>query len=183
MKFSSDPDSLAEEHGNPIMGALWLAPKIAEGLGIYLATASHYEIMLHVLYRFVAGVGGEFIEATFGRIINISTRLDIIGDTLEARKQKIPADRFEKVNELLTDARKINRRRNELVHGTYRVYTKTRVVILSTWVFANAKSSKNEHLTAERLKSDALEVLMFSHEVARLVGIKSDHLESHLAFT
>lgn len=180
MKLSSEPDPAVKEHGSAIIGALWLAPEVAKGLGIYLATASHYEYMLLAFYRYAAGAGGEFVSATFGRINNISTRLDIVGDLLQARASSIPETEFKKATELLQEAREINSRRNELVHGVYRVYEKTRVVALITWPLSGGRKSKGEWITADTLKADTLKVAKFSGQMLGLCGVHGEPLEEHL---
>ena len=177
MRISGDPDPLGEEHGDAVMGALWLAPEVAGALGVCLAMLSQYEIMLLAFYRFAAGVGGEFVPATFGRILNIRTRLEIIEDLVIARGPEIDPERHGKALDLLRQAKVINGRRNELVHGTYRVYPRTGLVVLATWALSSRGKPRAERLTSKRLARDVDDIKSFSGEVLALCGVEAVPLD------
>lgn len=175
MKLSHNPDPLKEEHGNAVIGALQHTPEIASALGTYLAMASQYEMMLLALYRFAAGTGGEFIAVTFGRILAIRTRLEIIEDLLTTRHSEIDSDQYKKALELVKKANIINSRRNNLVHGTYRVYPKTGLVVLVPWALSSrAKSKGGEHLDSKRLAQDTSDITDFCRDVLALCGVETN---------
>lgn len=171
MKISSELDPLLEEHGNAVIGGLWLAPEIAKQLGIYLATVTQYEMALIPLYGFSAGVSGAMASATLGELINISMRLDRIKHCLKERKAEIDLENGQKAKSLLKAAYAINKRRNELVHGTYKVYEKTGLVVITTWIFSANKLSKAEYITAKDLENNIQDIRKFCGTAFEIVGI------------
>src|SRR6266481_3101474 len=109
-------NSEAPESVERWIGALQTAPEIAQLLGVYLGQTTGYELMLGKFFGNLAAVGSQdVVKAVFGRIINISTKLDILNALAELPENQ----RWQPgVGELLQTARAINKRRNEYVHGT-----------------------------------------------------------------
>ncbi len=123
-------NSEAPESVERWIGALQTAPEIAQLLGVYLGQTTGYELMLGKFFGNLAAVGSQdVVKAVFGRIINISTKLDILNALAELPENQRwqPGD-----GELLQTARAINKRRNEYVHGTYRVTPSVKLVELLT---------------------------------------------------
>lgn len=67
----------------------------------------------------------------------------------------------ERVDELLTQACDINTRRNEYVHGAYRVTPSQSRVELLTWVTAENRKSKHYELTESMLRADKHQISAF----------------------
>jgi hypothetical protein len=145
------------------IGALEFNPPVATRLGVYLAQMTGFELVLNGMFMNLARIPDKAIaEAIFGRIINISTRLDIIAalcliSELVGSNKKTRAE----ILKLVEDARKINTRRNEYIHGTYRIDENTKAVELITWVTSEGKKSKNYLVTPESIDKDTLKVRQF----------------------
>ncbi len=134
------------------IGALQTVPDIAQLLGVYLGQTTGYELMLGKFFGYLAGVHSQdVVKAVFGRIINISTKLEILDALAE-----LPENQrwHPKVGELLRTARAINGRRNEYVHGTYRVSPSSKVVELLTWITSESRKSKRYEVTEEMIRAD-----------------------------
>jgi hypothetical protein len=101
------------------VGALEFNPQIASLLGIYLADITQFELGLISLFARVSGTSFEIAKAIFGRIMNISTRMDIISDCIQIAPHS--AEIQNELSGLVAKARAINSTRNKYVHGTYRV--------------------------------------------------------------
>lgn len=141
------------------IGALELAPKIAERLGIYLAQMTSFELALNKYFGILAGLSTpDIAETVFGRIINISTRLEIVEALAELPRNAAWQPRL---NELIKMAWDINKCRNEYVHGAYRVQMPEQAVTLLTWATSKGRKSAAYVLDEKAIDADILQIRSF----------------------
>lgn len=148
------------------IGRLDFTPEIAQQLGIHLAQMTAFEMMLNKFFGILSHMQSQKAsEATFFRIINISTRLDII-EALAALPENLHWQ--PKLGELVKEAKRINSRRNEYIHGTYRVTPSTGEVELLTWVTSESRKSARYVLTPKSIAEDTFKISAFLGEAMTL---------------
>jgi hypothetical protein len=144
-----------------VIGGLEHSPRIASRLGLYLAQITGLEITITSIFANLTGIRDRDVaEAIFGRIINISTRLQILSDIVSLRPDESwPAK--DDLMSLIKDAEGINSKRNEYVHGTFQVEAATGRVWLNTWYTSTGRKRKRFEITAESVDEDIQAVRIF----------------------
>ena len=152
-----------------IIGALEYDPRIASRLGLYLAQMTTFEMAIDFFFGILVGLEKETVEEVFGRILSINTRIEIIDGLVNRHKHPAELD-TKKMEDLILAATKINKRRNEYVHGTYLVDPETCKIQLVTWLTSTSKKQKIYSLTADMLDEDIREMRSFMWRLGELKG-------------
>ncbi|MBL4598712.1 MAG: hypothetical protein JKX93_07035 [Rhizobiaceae bacterium] len=154
------------DQDNIWIGALEYAPEIASRIGLYVAQMTGFELQLNGLFNTLSGAGDMRVgEIVLGRLLSISLRLEILKDLAKLDQNSMWQP---KLDELLKRASSINVRRNEYVHGTYRVNETTGSVQLITWVTSENRKSKIYNLSESCIDADILEVREYLGDVLSL---------------
>ena len=141
-----------------MIGILGQAPEVAAALGGYVSAVSALEGALNLLLDELLGTTEQMMAIViFGHLESIGKRVDILEDVAE--RANLSDEKSKAIATFLAATRKINTRRNTLLHGLWMVESETKTVTLSHAGWSARRKAGEEVVTAEGLKNETTEVM------------------------